>query len=136
MPLAAAFFSLQLTAGSLVLLVVIVFAFWLERRHRIRMWQRIMVAGEAQFDRLYEKLSDDARLMSEKLDGHLRLLVLTDGKAKESIAAVEASLHRLELMETRVTAHDHRLAIIERAQEMVLDVAHRLERESRDRQER
>lgn len=127
-----ALFTTQIGLGSVLLLVVVVAAFAIEHAWRRRIWTRQAARQEREFEQLHDRLDGAMALLNEKLDGHLRILVLTDGKAKESIAAVEASLHRLETMEVRISAHEHRIAIIERAQELVLDAARTLER-ARDR---
>ena len=109
------------------MLVFLVVGLIVGRYERKRNAERFFEMMEAGFAALRERQDSAMQLIGEKLDGQLRILILTDGKAKESIAAVEASLHRLEMMEVRVTAHDHRLAIIERSQELVLMAAREME---------
>jgi hypothetical protein len=60
-------------------------------------------------------------VVAERIDSSLRMLVVADGKAKESLASLQAAMGRLEALEMRLNATEHRLVVLERYQVRVLD---------------
>jgi hypothetical protein len=70
---------------------------------------------------LSERMGAAVGVVSERIDSSLRMLVVADGKAKESLAAIDAAVRRLEALEMRLNATEHRLVVLERYQVRVLD---------------
>jgi hypothetical protein len=128
----------------LVLVLVVAAGFWVEHRARAREFaahqaqmqrgiDEARAATAAEFDRTRHVVEQQFELVRERLDGHLRVLVVADGKAKESIEAVNQTVHQFDLLEARVASHDQRLTAIERAQDRVLEAARELIRRDDER---
>jgi hypothetical protein len=92
----ASFFQAQVTLGALISTLVIC---------AVLVW-------------LFHRLADRMTLAASTLNARLEGVVNDAGVALDSL---RQALTRLELLETRIAATEHRLAVIERYQLRVLD---------------
>lgn len=95
--------------------------------------ERLLISEQHNAELLQETIRGGFATVGEKLDSSLRAMVLTDGRAKESIASLHDAVSRVEAIEFRLNGNEHRITVVERYQQRILDAEARLRNDAEGR---